>query len=89
MAGVSRIGDMNSGGGKILDGAPSVKVNGKTIGTHVSGISPHPKGGKHKAAKTTEGSPSVFAEGKPVLRIGSGNDCGHSIAQGSPDVNVP
>jgi len=47
---------------------------------------PHPP---HAAATTTEGSPTVFAEGSPVLRVGSGNSCGHSIVEGSPNVVVP
>jgi len=29
------------------------------------------------------------AEGCPVLRVGSGNSCGHSIVQGSPDIFCP
>jgi uncharacterized Zn-binding protein involved in type VI secretion len=57
---------------------------------NVSDITPHGNK-KHAAAKTTEGSPTVFAEGVAVLRVGSGNDCGdgHSIVDGSPDVFVP
>jgi len=47
---------------------------------------PHPP---HDAATTTSGSPTVFAEGVPVLRVGSGNSCGHSIVEGSGDVFVP
>lgn len=88
MAKLSRIGDTNQVGGAIQQGAESVKVNGLTVGTHVSKISPHFKGRPHASAVTTEGSPDVFAEGRPVLRVGSGNSCGHSITAGSPDVNV-
>ena len=87
MPALSRIGDRNSGGGAILQGAASVIVNGITIGTHVSAISGHGKK-IHAGPVTTSGSPDVFAEGKPVLRITSGCSCGHPIAQGSPDVNV-
>ncbi len=86
---LSRVGDTNDVGGKILNGASTVFANSVSVGLHVSGISPHPKGDKHKQAKTTEGSPTVFAEGKPVLRVGSGNTCGHKITQGSPNVYVP
>lgn len=88
MAALSRIGDTNQAGGAIQQGAESVKVNGITVGTHVSSISPHWRGRAHLNAVTTSGSPDVFAEGKPVLRVGSGNSCGHSIDRGSPDVNV-
>lgn len=86
MAKASRIGDQNQAGGKIVNGAASVLVNGSPFGTHVSAITPHFK--KHFGVTTTSASPDVFAEGKPVLRTGSTNSCGHSIVTGSDDVNV-
>lgn len=89
MAKLSRKGDANQVGGKIIRGAGTVFANGIAVGLHVSDITPHPGKGKHNSAKTTEGSPTVFAEGVAVLRVGSGNDCGHSIVDGSPDVFVP
>ena len=89
MAKLSRKGDANAVGGKIVRGAGTVFANGIAVGLHVSDITKHPGGGKHNAAKTTEGSPTVFCEGVPVLRVGSGNTCGHKIVQGSPNVFVP
>lgn len=93
MAGVSRVGDTNQVGGAIIRGASTVFVNGIRIGLHVSQITPHAPFGDphppHRAATTTSASPTVFAEGSPVLRIGSGNSCGHSIVQGSSDVFCP
>ncbi len=89
MAKLSRKDDTNAVGGKIVRGARTVFANGIEVGLHVSDITPHPSGDKHKKAKTTEGSPTVFAEGVAVLRVGSGNTCGHKITQGSPDVFVP
>jgi uncharacterized Zn-binding protein involved in type VI secretion len=92
MAALSRKGDRNTTGGKITRGASTVVCNGIPVGLHVSPITPHsprPKRQPHKAAKTTNGSPTVFCEGLPVLRVGSGNTCGHKIVQGSPNVNVP
>lgn len=90
---LSRVGDTNQVGGAIIRGAVTVFANGIKVGLHVSLITPHAPWGKphppHHAAVTTAGSPTVFAEGYPVLRIGSGNSCGHSIVQGSPDVYVP
>ena len=88
MAALSRKGDQNSAGGKIVRGASTVFANGIAVGLHVSDITSHGNK-KHKAAKTTAGSPTVFADGVAVLRVGSGNDCGHSITQGSPDVFCP
>lgn len=89
MAKLSRKGDANAVGGKIVRGASTVFANGIQVGLHVSDITKHPGGGKHNAAKTTEGSPTVFAEGVAVLRVGSGNTCGHKITVGSPNVFVP
>ena len=93
MPALSRKGDVNTTGGQIVRGAGTVFANGIAVGLHVSTITPHSPWGKphppHEAATTTQGSPTVFAEGDPVLRVGSGNSCGHSIVQGSPDVEVP
>lgn len=84
---LSRIGDVNQAGGKIVRGAGTVFCNGIPVGLHVSPITPHGKG-RHANARTTTASPDVICEGDPVLRVTSGNDCGHSIIQGSPDVVV-
>lgn len=93
MAQLSRVGDKNQERGAIMRGASTVFANGIKVGLHVSQISDHaPYGkrtGQHRAAVTTTASPTVFAEGEPVLRVGSGNSCGHSIVEGSPDVFVP
>ena len=93
MAQLSRVGDANQEGGTIIRGADTVFANGIKVGLHVSRITPHSPWGKphppHNAAVTTTGSPTVFCEGVPVLRVGSGNSCGHSISQGSPDIFVP
>lgn len=85
---LSRKGDANQAGGKIIRGAETVFANGIPVGLHVSPITPHGPG-KHKRAVTTTASPTVFTEGCQTLRVTSGNSCGHSIVQGSPDVFVP
>lgn len=93
MAALSRVGDKNQESGAIVRGAATVICNGIQVGLHVSTITSHAPWGRphppHDAATTTAGSPTVFAEGVPVLRVGSGNSCGHSIVDGSPDVFVP
>ena len=95
MAKLSRKDDKNDAGGAIKRGASTVFANGKPVGLHVSEITPHKpfkpkkKHIPHKNAKTTAGSPTVFCEGAPVLRVGSGNSCGHKISEGSPNVFVP
>lgn len=90
---LSRVGDKNQEGGAIIRGAGTVFANGKNVGLHVSQITPHspfgPPHPPHAAATTTNGSATVFAEGVPVLRVGSGNSCGHSIIEGSPNIIVP
>jgi uncharacterized Zn-binding protein involved in type VI secretion len=88
MAKLSRVGDANEVGGKILKGSGTVLANGKPVGLHVSPITPHRRGKKHKISKTVSGSPNVFVEGVPVLRVGSGTTCGHKIATGSSNIYV-
>ena len=93
MPGLSRQGDKNQAGGAIVRGASTVVCNGIPVGLHVSDITPHAPFGKphppHSAAKTTSASETVICEGSQVLRITSGNTCGHSIIGGSSDVFVP
>jgi uncharacterized Zn-binding protein involved in type VI secretion len=91
---LSRKGDKNDAGGQIVRGAATVFANGIQVGLHASLITPHAPFGKkphppHRAAQTTDGSPTVFAENCPVLRVGSGNTCGHRIAEGSSNVFCP
>jgi uncharacterized Zn-binding protein involved in type VI secretion len=92
VAALSRKGDMNSAGGKIMRGATSVEVDGIPVGLHSSTITPHAPFGKrhppHRAASTTSGSSTVEVEGCPVLKVGSGVSCGHNIVQGSPTTDV-
>lgn len=84
---LSRLGDVNQAKGRILRGAATVLCNGIPVGLHISPISSHGTG-RHSRARTTTASPDVICEGFRVLRVTSGNDCGHSIIQGSPDVVV-
>jgi uncharacterized Zn-binding protein involved in type VI secretion len=91
---LSRVGDANNAGGTIVRGASTVFANGIAVGLHTSKITPHGPWGRkphppHRAASTTDGSPSVYVEDCPVLRVSSGNTCGHSISEGSPDVYCP
>ena len=85
---LSRLGDKNQAGGAIMRGAATVVCNSIPVGLHVSKITPHPYGSIHQSAVTTTASPDVICEGAPVLRITSGNSCGHSIVEGSPNTVV-
>jgi uncharacterized Zn-binding protein involved in type VI secretion len=84
---LSRKGDTNQAGGAIVRGAGTVFCNGIPVGLHVSPITGHGRR-KHRSPVTTTASPNVFCEGAPVLRVGSGNSCGHSIVKGSQNVIV-
>jgi uncharacterized Zn-binding protein involved in type VI secretion len=88
---LSRKGDKNTTGGVLQKGCNTVFANNKPVATHPNKITPHspPKPSIHKNAVTTEGSPTVFAENKPVVRVDSGNNCGHKIVEGSENVFVP
>lgn len=87
---ICRVGDTNDMKGAITSGASTVFANGILVGLQGSTISPHnPFKGPHNSATVSAGSPTVFADGKPVARVSSLNSCGHSMAQGSPDVYVP
>jgi|TARA_R110000868_G_scaffold4818_1_gene30021 uncharacterized Zn-binding protein involved in type VI secretion len=89
---ISCLGDMNQVGGAIMRGAATTLVAGRPVGLHVSIMTPHAPWGTphppHAAAITTDGAPTVICSAAPVLRIGSGNSCGHAIITGCPTVMV-
>ena len=93
MAALSRVGDTNQVGGAIMRGADTVFANGKNVGLKGGQITEHapygPPHGPHICAVVSVGSPTVFANGRPVARVGSANSCGHSMAKGSNNVFVP
>jgi uncharacterized Zn-binding protein involved in type VI secretion len=95
MPGAVRIGDVNSAGGAAIGpGARSVIINGRAACLTGTSVTPHPCCGRpgcaiHCAAKTTLGSRSVIATGKPINYVGSPDTCGHSRANGSNDVIIP
>lgn len=94
MPSVVRRGDPNSAGGVVTGPcAPSVTVNGRPVSLPGDGVTPHPCCGlpgcfKHCVARTSGGSSSVYAEGKPVIYVGCVDTCGHPRALGSNNVNV-
>ena len=93
MPAVVRRGDANSAGGIATQGAATVFVNGRGVVPPGSPVTPHPCCGSrgcdaHCSASTTGGSATVFAEGKPIILVGDTDTCGHSRAQGSPNVFI-
>jgi len=84
---ICRIGDTNEMKGAIIAGASTVFANGILVGQQGSRISPHaPFKGPHKSASITDASPSVYADGIAVARVGSGNSCGHHMEKDRPNV---
>lgn len=89
---LSRQNDQNNVGGKILRGSQTVLVDNIPAGLHVSKITPHSPFGTphppHAASTTTTGSNYILIDNVPVLMVGSSTSCGHSIATGSPTVEI-
>lgn len=86
---LSRQGDKNQEGGSIIKGATTVYCNNKPVGVHLSEMSTHaPYGSPHSSSWTLEGSPNVYVENKPVLRVNTPTSCGHKIIEGSGNVFV-
>ena len=92
MPSLSRQNDQNTVGGKILRGSQTVLVDNVPAGLHISKISSHSPFGNphppHEASTTTNGSAAILIDNVPVLMVGSGTTCGHSIASGSPTVEI-
>ena len=86
MPAVHRQGDANDGDGVIESVAQgTVYVNGQLASVDGSGVSGHDV---HLPTATSNGSPTVFIGGIPVNRAGDADECGHSRAEGSPDVHI-
>ena len=90
MASVQRVGDQDSGQGRITQGENSVKVNGKPVAVTNTPVTNHPNGkpphsnARTKASKNT----TVKANGKLIVVTGDTDTCGHKRVGGSPDVNI-
>ena len=93
MPAAARQTDPDTSDGSIVSGtASTVIINGleaAVVGSvdssHAPYGTPHPP---HEAATIVAGSDSVIVEGLPLAREGDPLSCGHSIASGSPDVEV-
>jgi uncharacterized Zn-binding protein involved in type VI secretion len=83
---VCRVGDKNDAGGAILNGDPSVLVNGRPVAFFGSKVSPHPD--DHAGVTTTSKNKSVLVNGKPIVTVGDIDVCGHKRIQGSTNVIV-
>ena len=89
--GVLRVGDANQGGGLIMQGDPTVLVNGRPIAFVMAQVSPHPPcgapgGQKHCQAQVTPKAGAILVNGKPVAIWPTVDSCGHTRLTGSFDV---
>ena len=87
------MGDANSGGGVILQGDPSVLINGRPIALVDASVSPHAPcgqrgGNPHCNARTQASIDSVLVNGQKIALSGSRDTCGHDRSTGSPDVGI-
>ena len=96
MPGVQRVGDLNSGGGVALGpGHNNVLINGRPALIPNTPFTPHigcnPKFPIHCAGlvAVTGNSPSVFANGQPLVVDGAKDSCFHGRTSGSPNVRAP
>lgn len=87
MPAVSRVGDADSGGGRVTAGVDSVIVNGRPIAVNGNPVSGHGRS-PHSSPRTAGGLTTVLAGGVPVTRVGDADTCGHARAQGSPNVTA-
>lgn len=95
MPGVQRVGDLNSGGGVALGpGHDNVLINGRPALRPLTPFTPHigcnPKFPIHCAGVVAVmgTSPSVFANGEPLVTDGAKDSCFHGRAYGSPNVRA-
>jgi uncharacterized Zn-binding protein involved in type VI secretion len=96
MPAVQRVGDLNAGGGVALGpGHDNVLVNGRPALKPNTPFTPHsgcnPKKPIHcfGVVGTTGGSPSVRANGIPLVVTGDKDSCFHGRSGGSPNVRAP
>ena len=91
---VQRVGDKNSAGGLILNGDPTVLVNGRPIAIQGASVTPHPCCGAegcpptHCSAHTQSSSSTILVNGKPLILLNDLDTCGHTRVGGSADVTV-
>lgn len=92
MAGITRIGDYNTGHDQcppvsLISGSGNVFIDGKGAATVGSIYAPH--GCEHHSTHSgyiSGGSSTVFANGKGLGRVGDPVSCGGYVAQGSGSV---
>ena len=93
MPAAARLNDSDTSDGHLISGvSDDVIINGQPAAlmssqdsSHAPYGPPHPP---HAAATVVEASSSVIVNGKGLAYVGASLSCGHSIGNGSPDVDV-
>lgn len=92
MPSATRIGDKTVGHCffpvPLLNGSPTVFVNGRAVGVIGGKYPPHTCGDSTHQGSLAKGSSTAFASGRAIGRIGDKLSCGDTVAQGSPTVFV-
>jgi uncharacterized Zn-binding protein involved in type VI secretion len=79
---VQRVGDPNTLGGVIIEGDPTILVEGRPIAFLGAEVSPHPCCGAygcppiHCAAQTTSTNYTILVGGFPIITTGDIDTCG-------------
>ena len=83
---IVRVGDQNSGGGKVISGDNTVLVNGMPVAIDGSPVSCHTPGkGEHVHARCRASVGSIKVAGKRLIFVGDTDTCGHPRIEGSAD----
>ena len=83
---IVRVGDVNSGGGKVLSGEPSLRINNREVAVDGSPVSCHTNNkGEHVHARCRASQSTITVRGKPIIFVNDTDTCGHIRVQGSPD----
>lgn len=83
---IVRVGDVNSGGGKVISGEPSFRINGLDVAVDGSPVTCHTNNkGEHTHAKCRATETSITVKGQRIIFVGDTDTCGHVRVQGSPD----
>ena len=89
MKGVARMRDFTDGFAKFVAGPPTgVLANGSPVATTPQAVECHQHGNTTVCSQIVIGSPSVFAGGKPIVRLDDQALCGHKVISASANVMV-
>lgn len=81
-----RVGDVNSGGGRVISGESSLRVNGMDVAIDGSPVSCHTNNkGPHVHAHCVASVSSIRVKGTRLIFVGDTDSCGHTRVSGSPD----